>query len=157
MSLRQNLTAHLVVGPLSSHTHTVIFLHRFASDTDDKVLRAKVLSSKRTKDGNTLHLQFPTVRWVFPHAMLHARPADAGAPAAATKDNNNNGHWENLTTEDCLSVGLELGSATSTAPYIIQLIVQEAKRVAGLGQVVLGGQGETALAAHDALNQVRRP
>ncbi|KAK6854233.1 hypothetical protein PG995_009326 [Apiospora arundinis] len=153
MALRQNLTAPLIVEPLSGHTHTVLFLHRFPADTDDKALSTKVLSRKRTQDGKTLRLQFPTVRWVFPHAKLHPRPEN-GTLAAARNNINKTTHWENLTTEDCFNVGLELGAVTPSTPYITQLILQEAKRAGGLDRVILGGQGETALAAHDALGRI---
>ncbi|KAK7931549.1 Acyl-protein thioesterase [Apiospora marii] len=139
MALRQNLTEPYVVKPLSDHTHTVIFLHRFPESTDDKTLRTKVLSTKLTKDGKTLRLQFPTVRWVFPHAKLH--------------DDGNDKHWNDLTPEDCAAAGLELGPK---APYVAQLILQEAQRAGGLDKIVLGGQGETALAAHAALNRLRQ-
>ncbi|KAK8054006.1 alpha/beta-hydrolase [Apiospora saccharicola] len=138
MALRTNLTAPFVVSPLVDHTHTVIFLHRLPATADDKALRAKVLSSKQTKDGKTLRLQFPTVRWVFPHAKLH---------------NNSDKYWSDLTPEDCTAAGLELGHGR---PYISQLILQEAQRAGGLDKVVLGGQGETALAAHDALDRLRQ-
>ncbi|KAK8115944.1 alpha/beta-hydrolase [Apiospora sp. TS-2023a] len=138
MALRQNLTAPFVINPLVDHTHTVIFLHRLPATDDDKALRAKVLSSKQTKDGKTLRLQFPTVRWVFPHAKLH---------------NNSDKYWSNLTPEDCTAAGLGLGPGY---PYISQLILQEAQRAGGLDKVVLGGQGETTLAAHDALDRLRQ-
>lgn len=154
MALQQNLTAPFVVEPLRGHTHTVIFLHRFPAATDDKSLRTKVLSGKRVKDGSTLRLQFPAVRWVFPHAKIHARPDD-GTPTTAATNNSNSGHWENLTAEDCANAGLDLGTATNSAPYITQLILQEAKRVGGLNHVILGGQGETAIAAHNALDWIQ--
>lgn len=140
MALRQILAAPFVVDPLSEHTHTVVFLHRLPASTDDKALRAKVLSSKMTKDGKTLRLQFPTVRWVFPHAKLH-------------EDTGSGKHWDDLTLQDCATAGLELGH---TAPYIAQVLLQEARRAGGLDKVVLGGQGEAALAAHDALSRLRR-
>ncbi|KAK8045404.1 hypothetical protein PG993_005428 [Apiospora rasikravindrae] len=151
MALQQTLTKPFVVEPLKAHTHThtVIFLHRLPATTDTKALHTKVLSAKRTKDGQSLRLQFPTVRWVFPHAKLHLDPEDG----SLIKDGPNSKHWSNLTAEDCAAAGLEQGPE---APYISQLILQEAQQAGGLDQVVLGGQGETALAAHDALYRLRK-
>lgn len=138
MSLRQKLTKPFVVEPAdpANHTHTVVFLHRFPETTKDDELPARVLSSKRTsRNHKTLGEQFPTVRWVFPFAKLGARP------------------YGNLTAEDKADVGL----ANSASPYITQILLQEAQRLQeddvpeGLEKVVLGGQGETAVAGHEAM------
>lgn len=130
MSLRQNLTKPLVVDPTGEHTHTVVFLHRFPADTTEEELRGKVLARKLTKDHRTLQEQFPAVRWVFPHPKAHAR------------------HWGNLSAEDKAELGLDLGGL----PYITQVVIQESKRAGGLDRVILGGQGETAEAAHEAMS-----
>ncbi|KAE9571121.1 hypothetical protein CGMCC3_g12701 [Colletotrichum fructicola] len=37
-------------------------------------------------------------------------------------------------------------------PYITQIVLQEAEHVGGLDRVILGGQGETAEAAHEAMS-----
>lgn len=131
MSLRQQLIKPLVVDPAggNTHTHTVVFLHRFPEATTDDELRAKVLSEKLTKNHESLRQQFPTVRWVFPFAKAHARP------------------WNNLSPEDRAAVGMTMGHL----PYITQIILQEAHRAGGLDRVILGGQGEAAEAAHSAM------
>lgn len=133
MALRQKLTKPFVVEPQdgSPHTHTVVFLHRFPESTTDEELPTKVLSTKRTsRNHETLQTQFPTVRWVFPFAKNGPRP------------------YGNLTAEDKAAVGL----TNSATPYITQVLLQEAQRVeGGLERVILGGQGETAVAGHDAM------
>ncbi|KAK8085357.1 hypothetical protein PG997_006628 [Apiospora hydei] len=152
MALQQTLTKPFVVEPLKGHTHTVIFLHRLPAGTAPTALRTKVLSAKRTQDGQTLRLQFPTVRWVFPHAKLHLDDAE-GEGGHPIMDGPNAKHWANLTPEDCAAAGLELGPS---APYVAQLVLQEAQKAGGLDRVVLCGQGETALAAHDTLDRLRK-
>ncbi|ROV93021.1 hypothetical protein VPNG_09413 [Cytospora leucostoma] len=130
MSLRQNLTKPLIMGPTDDHTHTVIFLHRFPAETTEEELREKVLAQKLTKNHKTLHEQFPGVRWVFPHPKAHAR------------------HWSGLSAEDKAEIGLD----KSGLPYITQIILQESKRAGGLDKIMLGGQGETAEAAHESMS-----
>ncbi|KAK1716774.1 uncharacterized protein BDZ83DRAFT_40095 [Colletotrichum acutatum] len=131
MSLRQNLIKPMVVDATDSHdhTHTVVFLHRFPETTSEEELRRKVLSEKLTMNHKTLREQFPSVRWVFPYAKAHARP------------------WNNLTPEDRAAVGMNIGSL----PYIAQIMLQEADNVGGLDRIILGGMGQTAEAAHDAI------
>ncbi|KAM7197152.1 hypothetical protein V8F33_005811, partial [Rhypophila sp. PSN 637] len=138
MSLHQNLVAPFVVEPKEAHTHTVVFLHRLPEATKDADLPAKVLSAKRTSRNSnhqTLAEQFPTVRWVFPHPKCGHRP------------------YNNLTAEDKAAVGL-----TGSSPYITQILLREAKLLRekaevanGLERVILGGQGETAEAGHEAM------
>lgn len=128
MSLRDHLIKPLSVGPVEPHTHTVIFLHRFPADTSNDELQDNVLSAKMTKNHKTLGDQFPSVLWVFPYAKDHARP------------------WSNLSAED--NTALEL---SGSLPYITQMIIKEAEIVGGLDKIVLGGQGEAAEAAHEAM------
>lgn len=130
MALRQRLVRPMVVDPAEGHSHTVIFLHRFPEATTDQELRTKVLSEKLTKNHKTLRDQFPLVRWVFPFCKAHARP------------------WNNLSADDRAAVGMTLGSL----PYVTQVILQEAERAGGLNRIILGGQGETAEAAHEAMS-----
>ncbi|KAF9880241.1 hypothetical protein CkaCkLH20_02195 [Colletotrichum karsti] len=131
MALRQQLTLSFVIDDTNDlHTHTVIFLHRFPESTTDEQLHEKVLCQKLTKNHKTLREQFPTIRWVFPFAKATARP------------------WNNLTPEDRAAVGMTLGAM----PYITQVILHEAKRARGLDRIILGGQGETAEAAHEAMS-----
>lgn len=136
MSLRQKLTKPLVIMPnyMDEHTHTVIFLHLFSADTTEDELQSKVLSAKMTKNHKTLAEQFPSVRWVFPHPKDHAR------------------HWSNLSPEDRVELGL-----SGSIPYITQIIVQEANLIGGLDKIILGGQGETAEAAHEAMSSFPEP
>lgn len=135
MALCQKLRKPFVVDPTADHTHTVVFLHRFPESTSDEELPTKVISTKRTRNHKTLQEQFPTIRWVFPFAKAGARP------------------YGNLTAEDKAAVGLE----TSPSPYLTQILLQEARRLRyseitlGLDRVILGGQGETAVAGHDAM------
>ncbi|KAK0371778.1 hypothetical protein CLIM01_10857 [Colletotrichum limetticola] len=131
MSLRQNLTKPMVVDATEGHDHihTVVFLHRFSETTSEEDLSRKVLSEKLTMNHKTLREQFPSVRWVFPYAKAHARP------------------WNNLTPEDRTAVGMNIGSL----PYIAQIILQEANKAGGLDRIILGGMGQTAEAAHDAM------
>jgi len=110
--------------------HTVVFLHRFPESVPDDQLPFKVLASKQTKNHKTLSEQFPNIRWVFPFAKTGARP------------------YGNLSAADKVAVGL----APSSVPYITQILLQEAKLVGGLDKVIFGGQGETAVAAHDAMS-----
>ena len=135
MSLREVLAKPLALEPLArgNHTHTVIFLHRYPQDTTEKALRAKVLSARHTKNTRSLRLEFPTVRWVYPYPKLTG---------------NDGVHWTGLDERDMAILELEPGRAL---PYITQIILQEAKRAGGLEKVILGGQGETAVAAHEAL------
>jgi hypothetical protein len=130
MAVRQQLPTPLVVEPAERHSHTVVFLHRFPQETTDQELRNKVLSEKRTRDHRTLGEQFPTVHWVFPFCKAQARP------------------WNNLSANDRAAVGMKLGSL----PYITQVVLQEAERAGGLDRIILGGQGETAEAAHEAMS-----
>lgn len=130
MALRQKLVKPFVVDPAEGHSHTVVFLHRFPESTTDEELHNKVLSQKLTNNHKTLREQFPTVRWVFPFCKAHARP------------------WNNLSAEDRVAVGMTL----SSLPYITQIILQEAERAGGLNRIILGGQGETAEAAHEAMS-----
>jgi hypothetical protein len=130
MALRQKLVRPLVVDPAEGHSHTVVFLHRFPEATTDQELRNKVLSEKVTRNHKTLREQFPAVRWVFPFCKAHARP------------------WNNLSADDRAAVGMTLGSL----PYVTQVILQEAERAGGLDRIILGGQGETAEAAHEAMS-----
>ncbi|KAI3394526.1 hypothetical protein diail_2575 [Diaporthe ilicicola] len=130
MALRQELIRPLVVDPAESHSHTIVFLHRFPQSTTDQELRNKILSQKLTRNHKTLQEQFPTVRWVFPYCKAHARP------------------WNNLSPQDRNAVGMTLGSL----PYVTQIILQEAERAGGLNRIILGGQGETAEAAHEAMS-----
>lgn len=131
MSLRDKLTKPLILEPAREHTHTVIFLHLFEPDTDDITLRAKVLAAKQTKDHRTLQDQFPTVRWVFPH------PKSGSAF-----------HWSNLSADEKRDLDLTMPGT----PYITQIILQEANHAGGLDKIILGGQGKTAEAAHDAMS-----
>lgn len=143
MSLRETLTPPMVVEPTSCHTHTVIFLHRCPEGTgDDELLRSsKVLALKRTKDHKTLREQFPSVRWVFPHAKVHAGGQ----------------HWSHLSAEDMESaLGLDAAAQDVSLPYITRVVLQEAERP-GADKVVLGGQGDTAEAAHDAMARIPGP
>lgn len=150
MSLRVNLTPPLVVEPTRRHTHTVIFLHRFPEGTsdDDLIRDSKVLAIKRTKNHKTLHEQFPSIRWVFPHPKAHTGTSGQ--------------HWSNLSAEDLASaLGPDAGAAAWQAPpglpYITQVVLQEAERLGSLAaadRVVLGGQGDTAEAAHDAMARI---
>ncbi|POS69338.1 hypothetical protein DHEL01_v212267 [Diaporthe helianthi] len=132
MALRQTLVQPWAVDPAEGHehSHTVVFLHRFPETTTDEELRAKVLSEKLTRNHKTLREQFPTLRWVFPFCKAHARP------------------WNNLSADDRAAVGMKLGSL----PYITQVTMQEAERAGGLDRIILGGQGETAEAAHEAMS-----
>lgn len=131
MSLREKLIKPLVLKPAGQHTHTVIFLHLIEAGTDDDVLRAKVLAAKQTKDHRTLEEQFPTVRWVFPHAK-----------------NGSVLHWSNLSADEKRDLDLNMPGV----PYITQIILQEAEHAGGLDKIILGGQGKTAEAAHDAMS-----
>ncbi|KAK0624123.1 hypothetical protein B0T14DRAFT_193393 [Immersiella caudata] len=130
-ALRQTLTKPFVVEPTMDHTHTVVFLHRFPETTTAAIIPSKVLSSRRTKNHKTLTKQFPSVRWVFPYAKTGPRP------------------YADFTADDKDAVGL--ADANTRSPYITQILLQEAKRVGGLDKVVLGGQGETAIAAHESM------
>lgn len=130
MALRQKLVRPFVVDPTDGHSHSVVFLHRFPESTTDQELHDKVLSQKLTKNHKTLREQFPTVRWVFPFCKAHARP------------------WNNLSAEDRFAVDMTMGSL----PYVTQVVLQEAERAGGLDRVILGGQGETAEAAHEAMS-----
>ncbi|KAJ0311339.1 hypothetical protein COL5a_002244 [Colletotrichum fioriniae] len=131
MCLRQDLIKPMVVDTTKGHdhTHTVVFLHRFPETASEEELSRKVLSEKLTMNHKTLREQFPSVRWVFPYAKAHARP------------------WNNLTPEDRAAVGMNVGSL----PYIAQIMLQEADKVGGLDRIILGGMGQTAEAAHDAM------
>lgn len=137
MALRQSLQKPLIVEPAPGHdhTHTVVFLHRFPPDTSDEDLRRKVLSEKLTEDRKTLRHQFPAVRWVFPHAKLHPGAEQGKTP------------WRGLSPEDITAVELE----DSKVPYVTQIILREARLLGSLDRVIIGGQGETAVAAHEAI------
>lgn len=130
MALRQTLVRPLAIDPAEGLSHTVVFLHRFPEATTDQELRNKVLCEKLTRNHKTLREQFPTLRWVFPFCKAHTRP------------------WNNLSADDRAAVGMTLGSL----PYITQMIMQEAERAGGLDRIILGGQGETAEAAHEAMS-----
>ncbi|KAJ4385970.1 hypothetical protein N0V93_008861 [Gnomoniopsis smithogilvyi] len=82
-----------------------------------------------TKNHKRLDEQFPSLRWVLPHAKHHARP------------------WADLSAEDKENLNL-----TASFPYITQIIIREAKLVGGLEKIVRGGQGEASEAAHEAMS-----
>ena len=137
MSLRKSLIKPFVVEPTKEHTHTIIFLHRFPEDTPEEEIPAKVLSAKLTKNHKTLAAQYPTIRWVFPYAKLHSHDG---------QDQPRVSHWGDLTSEDIEALELPF----SNLPYITQIVAYEAEIVGGLDKVIIGGQGDGALAAHDA-------
>lgn len=146
MALRETLSPPLVVDPTIPHTHTVIFLHRFPKDTTDADLLDptdnRLLAHKRTKNHKTLREQFPSIRWVFPHAKAHHNHQHARP-------------WDDLSPDDLTSA---LGpTANPDLPYITQVVLQEAQRTGrggGTNSIVLGGQGEAAEAAHEALAEI---
>ncbi|RYP30036.1 hypothetical protein DL767_006451 [Monosporascus sp. MG133] len=138
MSLREDLIMPFIVEATEDHSHTVIFLHRFPQETTAEELPAKVLSSKLTKNHKTLAEQFPTIRWVFPYPKLH--PND-------TNGRVNNHHWKGLSPEEVKRLELPFGPAL---PYITQIVIREAQLADGLDKIILGGQGDGAIAAHDA-------
>lgn len=138
MSLRENLIEPFVVEASKGHLYTIIFLHRLPQDTPPEQLPAKLLSEKLTKNHKTLAEQFPTIRWVFPYPKLHLHDANGRLK---------NQHWSGLSTEDRTTLELPFGS---DLPYITQIVIQEAKLAGGLDKIILGGQGESAIAAHDA-------
>ncbi|CAJ2507550.1 Uu.00g087360.m01.CDS01 [Anthostomella pinea] len=140
--MSQVIRKPLVVEPTTNHKFTVIFLHKFADDISDEDFNAKVLAQKLTKNHKTLREQLPTVRWVFPHTKQHEASLATSSP------------WTGLSPDDMAQLGLD---ATSKIPYITQIILQEAQRVGGLKKVILGGQGETAIAAHDAMGCFPEP
>ncbi|KAI4603068.1 hypothetical protein KJ359_005858 [Pestalotiopsis sp. 9143b] len=137
MSLRQELDLPLVMEAKDEHTHTVVFLHRFPAETTDDALLSKVLSQKKPGMLLTLQQRFPTVRWVFPHPKLHKAQQDRIS------------HFEGLSAEDIARLSLE----DSDVPYITQVILREARLIGSLDKVIVGGQGETAVAAHAAINR----
>ncbi|KAI0150525.1 hypothetical protein GGR57DRAFT_514140 [Xylariaceae sp. FL1272] len=144
MACPKALRRPLVIYPESEHTHTVIFLHRFAPTDSEYEIRSKALSSKMSKDHITLRDKFPSVRWVFPYALQH--------PSAEQADSHSNkGH----SAEDMAK--LNLNSDSNPLPYVTQMILQEAERVHGLDRIILGGQGETAIAAHEAMMSFTQP
>ncbi|KAI1499754.1 hypothetical protein F5X99DRAFT_430358 [Biscogniauxia marginata] len=139
MSLLEKLAPPLVVEPTKYHTHTVIFLHLFKQDTDEAEVRQKVLSEKRTKNGKILRKQYPSIRWVFPHAKLHPDLGN-GQP--------DSDYWGNLTPEDKEALGMKTDIEID---YINNIIRKEAKRVGGTNKVFLGGIGIGCAAASNAL------
>ncbi|KAH9894548.1 hypothetical protein F4778DRAFT_747428 [Xylariomycetidae sp. FL2044] len=144
MSINQPIRKPFIIEPLGKHTHTVIFLHKLNdANISDQELHGKVLAQKLTKNHKTLRDQFPTVRWVFPHAKYPS-------PKSTTTGSS----WTTLSAQDMADLSLD---AADNTPYITQIILQEARRVGGLQNVVLGGQGETALAAHDAMTALPEP
>lgn len=136
MSLCETLAKPLVVEPVEYHTHTVVFLHLFKQGATEDESRSKILSGKMTKDHRTLLQQFPTVRWVFPYPK-----------------HQSDLHWSNLSIEEKKNLGLTMPGV----PYITQIILQEAERAGGLDKIILGGQGITAEAAHDAMSSFPEP
>lgn len=116
----------------------MVFLHRFSAKTTSQELFTKLLSEKKTGVINTLHQQYPTLRWVFPYPILHAGESKARV-----------NHWEHLTTKDLI----ELELRDNGLPYVTQIVLCEAKLIGSLDNVIVGGQGETAVAAHAALNR----
>lgn len=52
-----------IIASLSSHTHTVVFLHGRGSDGEEF---AEELADTPTSDGTTLFAKLPHVKWVFP-------------------------------------------------------------------------------------------
>ncbi|KAI6083160.1 phospholipase/carboxylesterase family protein [Hypoxylon rubiginosum] len=53
------------IEPTSPHTHTIVFLHG-RGDTAHNFLKS--LAYSRNSAGNDLFQEFPSFRWVFPHA-----------------------------------------------------------------------------------------
>ncbi|RYP10547.1 hypothetical protein DL764_000600 [Monosporascus ibericus] len=138
MSLREELILPFIVEATEDHSHTVIFLHRFPQETTAEELPTKVLSAKLTKNHKTLAQQFPTIRWIFPYPKLHAND---------TNGRLNNQHWKGLSTEEVERLELPFGPAL---PYITQIVFREAQLADGLDKIILRGQGDGAIAAHDA-------
>ncbi|KAI1120167.1 hypothetical protein F5Y10DRAFT_258940 [Nemania abortiva] len=127
----EHLRRPLVIHPDGKHTHTVIFVHSFKSDSSDHEIRSKLLSGKMSKDHMALKLKFPSIRWLFPYAGKHLSPED--------------------TAE------LQLNTKNDALLYITRIILQEAELVGGLNKVILGGQGETAFTAHEAMRSFTQP
>ncbi|KAI1264614.1 hypothetical protein F5Y18DRAFT_417589 [Xylariaceae sp. FL1019] len=134
----------LVIYPEIEHTHTVIFLHRFAPTDSEYEIRCKALSTKMSKDNIALRDKFPSVRWVYPYVNQR--------PGAEQSDNSSR---RDQSVEDMAKLNLVSGS--NSLPYITQLILQEAERVNGIDKIILGGQGETAVAAHEAMMSFTQP
>ncbi|KAI8624361.1 hypothetical protein F5Y19DRAFT_319461 [Xylariaceae sp. FL1651] len=145
MALQKTLTEPWVIEPLTEHTHTVIFLHKFDPEADENLLRKKLLCEKRTKNGITLRAQFPTIRWVFPHAKQHP-DLPTGAP--------DTDHWGKITAEERTALGLRW---RDDIPYVTQVVMNEARRIGGTDRVVLGGVGIGAEAACRALQSFPEP
>ncbi|KAH6660858.1 hypothetical protein BKA67DRAFT_530942 [Truncatella angustata] len=138
MSLLRDLVKPLVIEAKEDHSHTVVFLHRFPAGTTDDELRTKVLSEKKPGFTVTLQRRYPTLRWVFPYPKLHSG-----------EHQHRTSHWESLSATDVATLELE----DNGLPYITQIILREARLVGGLDKVIVGGQGETAIAAHAAINR----
>jgi hypothetical protein len=78
------------------------------------------------------------VRWVFPHAKLHDGPE---------RGRDYKSPWSGLSPEDIAVLEPE----DTGVPYITQIILREATLIGSLDKIIVGGQGETAVAAHDAI------
>ncbi|KAK9771741.1 hypothetical protein SCAR479_11529 [Seiridium cardinale] len=139
MSLVQQLSKPVAIGPTGDHSHTVVFLHRFPAETTRQELGYKVLAKKKVSVSTTLQNQYPTIRWVFPFPKLHL-----------IKQRSRASHWENLSPSDITELELE----DKGIPYITQIIIREAHMVGGLDKIIVGGQGEAAIAAHAAVNRI---
>ncbi|KAI1316861.1 hypothetical protein F5Y16DRAFT_414690 [Xylariaceae sp. FL0255] len=140
MTFLDQLRQPLVIHPACDHTHTVIFLHRFPSDSSEYEVRSKLLSAKKSRDHVTLREKFPSIRWVYPHP---------------NGDNSDKKSGKNLSLEDMTK--LSLSTQESTMPHITQIILREAERIGGLHRIILGGQGDTAIAAHEAMRSFPQP
>ncbi|KAI3316883.1 hypothetical protein HD806DRAFT_401603 [Xylariaceae sp. AK1471] len=140
MALLETLTKPWVIEPMTKHTHTVIFLHKFPSDIDKNTLRDRLLCEKSARDELTLRSKFPSIRWVFPHAKQHPVLAN-GLP---DKD-----HWGRIKAEERAALSLVWGDYI---PYITQVIMNEAQQLAGgTEKIILGGRGTGSVAACRAL------
>lgn len=117
-----------VIAPLTEHTHTVILLHgRDSSATEF----AEEFLESQTSDGRYLPEIFPTVKWVFPRAMV-IPSARFGIELSQWFD-----MW---STEDPYDCGRESHQSLVDSAIYIQSIIQDEIRVLGCGKkIFLGG------------------
>ncbi|KJZ78523.1 hypothetical protein HIM_01914 [Hirsutella minnesotensis 3608] len=134
----------VVVAPLTTHTHTVVFLHGRADNADNFAASFQHSVDSRNR---TLFDAFPSFRWVFPRAPLLTCEAFPGQRIF---------QWFDIWSVSDLSLREELQAVglRESVRRIRQLLHEEAALLVGhWDRLVLAGISQgAATATHTLLN-----
>ncbi|KAF6840757.1 phospholipase carboxylesterase [Colletotrichum musicola] len=135
--------------PLTTHTHTVVFLH---GRGDNALDFARSLNYSRDSQNRTLADAFPTFRWVFPRAKLSKSVAlPGGAEVSQWFDICNASNF--AEREELQAEGLR-----DSVPHIREIIAGEAEMLGGrYDHVILAGISQGAATSVQTLLNLKLP